>query len=787
MPPRATKKRTRATDVPTASTKRLRILAAPPPTPEPSQSWERQQLESQPQETINAPTEGSHAGTRSVATTEVAEDSYIENGGDDFDGLDWDRLGKRYIKPLSQPRRAKSWIYQYGYRVVHRDTPTRQFWPAKCHNLNRMGVKATPSKRSSGQLSLREVLAGGFEVPQATANAMGNFDIQRFRYAVVLWLLDNNLLMELISRASTRDLFRIANGEAESALWRSPRSVATYAMRLFHLMQPQIVHALSSAISKIHIIFDGWTTKGGTRGFFGIVAHFATSSSKINDLPIALPPLTGAHTGEAIATAVTATLRAYGITSDTLGYFVLDNASNNDTAIAAVAREFGNFEATERRLRCGPHTINLIGQALLFGKDKDAYNNATEQVLEEEMFMQQWRKNGALGTLLAVITYIKTPQQYQLFADCLLASNNDLPAAARVKMLRPIKPVVTRWNSYYNALERATYLKGGFDLYIEKYISRIAYEDRRGTRNDVPAWMRSGGLEAADWAVITEYQRCLQPLKMSTGRLEGRGKYYGSNFGAIHEVIPVFEYLLDQLEKLSEPYKDVVFDAHAEAPEGKLYTYLCYYHKLDDSAVYYTATCLHPYYKYYCENSWEHKPSWLRKANEGFQKLWESYKLAPPRSPPRQPPRSGAIDDVIGALTSRRNCARSDSRDEYDRWRELEPEWSMETYHGDGNAVQYWIAMKPKYPQLSEFAIDILTIPASSCECERLFSELGDLLEPKRRAIGSELLAAFQLIRAWTRAGYDARRHGDGEINDGEINDEELAREYNIQSWVEDD
>jgi hypothetical protein len=108
----------------------------------------------------------------------------------------------------------------------------------------------------------------------------------------------------------------------------------------------------------------------------------------------------------------------------------------------------------------------------------------------------------------------------------------------------------------------------------------------------------------------------------------------------------------------------------------------------------------------------------------------------------------GAIDDVIGALTSRRNCARSDSRDEYDRWRELEPEWSMETYHGDGNAVQYWITMRPKYPQLSKFAIDILTIPASSCECECLFSELGDPLESKRRAIGSELLAAFQLIRS---------------------------------------
>lgn len=98
---------------------------------------------------------------------------------------------------------------------------------------------------------------------------------------------------------------------------------------------------------------------------------------------------------------------------------------------------------------------------------------------------------------------------------------------------------------------------------------------------------------------------------------------------------------------------------------------------------------------------------------------------------------------MIGALTARRNGPRASDIDEYERWREQEPEWSLETYQNDGNAVRYWVTMAPKYPQLSRFAIDILTIPASSCECERLFSELGDLLEPKRRAIGSELLAAL--------------------------------------------
>lgn len=184
--------------------------------------------------------------------------------------------------------------------------------------------------------------------------------------------------MELISRALTREVFKLANTEAERALWQSPRSVAIYAMRLFHYLQPHVVKALSEAISKIHISFDGWTTKGSTRGFFRIVAHFATLSSQIQDLPISLPQLNSAYTGRAIADAVVATLKAFKITLSNLGYFVLDNAANNDTTIESISREY-DFNLTQQRLHCSPHTINLIRQALLFGKDKSAYDNAPEQ------------------------------------------------------------------------------------------------------------------------------------------------------------------------------------------------------------------------------------------------------------------------------------------------------------------------------------------------------------------------------------------------------------------------
>jgi hypothetical protein len=70
---------------------------------------------------------------------------------------------------------------------------------------------------------------------------MGNFNTQGFRQAAVLCLLDNNLLMELLARPSFQEMINFANPEAEAALWVSPRSAATYVMRLFCHLQPQVI------------------------------------------------------------------------------------------------------------------------------------------------------------------------------------------------------------------------------------------------------------------------------------------------------------------------------------------------------------------------------------------------------------------------------------------------------------------------------------------------------------------------------------------------------------------
>lgn len=192
-------------------------------------------------------------------------------------------------------------------------------------------------------------------------------------------------------------------------------------LRLYDFMRPRVVRELSQALSKIHISFDGWTIKGGKRGFLGVVAHYVDKHGELQDLPIALPQLTGAHSGEKMAEVVYETLQQFGINSLNIGYFVLDNASNNDATVATIAQKMG-FNPAHRRLRCSPHTLNLIGQTLLWGKDDDAFDNTASKLDDESDFMRTWRHDGPRGVLLGVLSYLKTTTAVltlcQLAAPC---------------------------------------------------------------------------------------------------------------------------------------------------------------------------------------------------------------------------------------------------------------------------------------------------------------------------------------------------------------------------------
>ncbi|KAK1917077.1 hypothetical protein P3342_001659 [Pyrenophora teres f. teres] len=564
---------------------------------------------------------------------------------------------------------------------------------------------------------------------------INGFSKQRFRFAAVDWLVANNHPISEFETPAFRRLIAIANPLAEAALWKNHKSVSQYVIRLFDWLRPRVIHELSQSLSKIHISFNRWTTKGGKRGFLGIVAHYVNSDGKLRDLPIALPQLTGAHSGDRLAEVVLSILEQFSISERTLGYFVLDNASNNDTAVAAIAHEL-NFNPIHRRLRCGPHTINLIGQRLLWGRDADSYNNeGVDELADEAAFIKEWRKHGPLGVLLDIVNYIHTPQQYNLFKKAQRTAYRELPHDAddKLTILQPIKPVVTRWNSYFDCFERAIKLAPAINA---GYLRRLTGQNRPAA----PQWMRSDGLTAADWAVVTDYIEVLRPLKECTKRFEGRGEY---SFGAIAEVIPTFEFLLTQLE--ARLYYDcVVHDAHDEAPEDHLPINLRaallkaneYYAKLDDSPAYYAATILHPRYKHYCD-----------QAHCGRITSRCRYQGLATRAPKKPSNIDDAIDGIIDPTRG------NTEEDEYEQWK-------REPIVGKGtDPIQYWFGLRDQYPNLSKMALTILSIPASS--------------------------SALHSVRRWRRAGFGGGDNDD--MGQSKLTDEQMDVLYELSKWVGED
>ena len=89
------------------------------------------------------------------------------------------------------------------------------------------------------------------------------------------------------------------------------------------------------------------------------------------------------HTGVNIAEEVIKVIKDFSI-GDQLSYFILDNASNNNTAIKAIAKAF-RFNPIKYYLCCLGYIINLIIHYLLFRFNPDLFK--MEEVLPKDLKM----------------------------------------------------------------------------------------------------------------------------------------------------------------------------------------------------------------------------------------------------------------------------------------------------------------------------------------------------------------------------------------------------------------
>ncbi|OAQ60845.1 transposase-like protein [Purpureocillium lilacinum] len=368
----------------------------------------------------------------------------------------------------------------------------------------------------------------------------------------------------------------------------------------------------------IHLSADAWTSEEGTN-YLAVVAHFLDEKYSLRTALLDLPPLRGPHSGENIAKVLSAVIEYYGIAA-AIGFFMMDNASSNDTCIRELAKRYSAVDH-QSRLRCVGHMLNLIVKALLFGKGVSKLERQLCGASDDER-LEIWRKQSFIGKLHNFCVWInRTDQRREQLKRYVLQAYDE--GSIEQLYTRVLVDGGIRWNSAYAMIARALKLRHAIDLFFLNY-------SYTGEGYDISQDI----LTPQDWIDLDHFLTILKPFKELTKRMEGRGNKAGleGSHGSLYETIESLDVLFKKLQeagKFADDHPDVVSTYYSHAIDAARVKLEEYFGLTDATPAYRCAVALHPANKFaYFELEWSHNKQWVSEAKRVVQETYAKYEEA---------------------------------------------------------------------------------------------------------------------------------------------------------------
>jgi hypothetical protein len=349
----------------------------------------------------------------------------------------------------------------------------------------------------------------------------------------------------------------------------SRRSLRRWIASAYNEALVSVESALQRASTKINLSFDLWSSPGRRLSLLGIVAHYLNDEFKPRTVLLALPCIQESHTAANLSIQIASILRHFKIDERSFSNAITDNASEN-AACMDLLRDELFVDTSKRYIRCMGHVINLVAQQVLFGKDVQAFEDSLIDVTAEEIELRNWRRKGPIGRLHNLIRYIcHSTSRRELF----LKVQREQPEALRSERLNAkeayelIFDNSTRWNSWYDAAERALDLRHAIDDFVDlelvDYQQAVARFNRRSSQSQAAApkvhLLTLDRLNNNDWQIITGYLEILKRLKSAIMKLQGNVNTVSTHGtpikGAIWQVLPVYEEILKAFEDARERHQ----------------------------------------------------------------------------------------------------------------------------------------------------------------------------------------------------------------------------------------
>lgn len=450
---------------------------------------------------------------------------------------------------------------------------------------------------------------------------------ERLEELLIQLVVSMHIAFNIVENPAFRALLSQFSSTLAAWIPNNGNILRSWIMKAFHNRKILIAEDLRTAKSNIHLSFDMWTSSNSI-AFVAVLAHYIDDNMKLQTTLI----------GEVIAEQVVQVIQEYGFEKK-LGYFVLDNATSNDTCVEAILREIRpDLMRKERRLRCIGHIINLAAQAFLYGKDEEAFTAevyGTLAIADVKKQLDVWRKKGPIGKLHNIVTFIRrTPQRREQFRS-MEVSQFDLDNET-VQNLMVVCDNDTRWNSACNMIERALHLRHRIDAFcaVNQRTTKRSRDDLN-TRDDDYRSVRHDTLTPGDWDTLKELYNLTKLFRDFIARMEGRATT--GSYGALWEVLPAIELMVTEYRRFAAQYTALaIHNQYGEVEEGDsdketnfilvcinnaLAKLMKYQELLSQSPAYATAVAMNPTLRWQWMKS--KAPHLLEDFQAAVLRLWE--------------------------------------------------------------------------------------------------------------------------------------------------------------------
>jgi len=191
---------------------------------------------------------------------------------------------------------------------------------------------------SSQQLSITSAFERGEESQHKRRrldSTISDINPAALEQLLVRWISRCSIPFRMVECPEFRDLLFFLNPGINTWLPTEHHTIQSWTLRAFELEKQRVQQALQSAQSKIHFTVDLWTSTN-SKALLGIIGHYFADNGDLRQSVLALRELEGQHTGKNQSQLIMKIIEEYGIASK-VGYFMMDNAENNETMIKALS------------------------------------------------------------------------------------------------------------------------------------------------------------------------------------------------------------------------------------------------------------------------------------------------------------------------------------------------------------------------------------------------------------------------------------------------------------------